>query len=458
MRDWNTLKMSLFKSASNPKMKRSIEFEMVGFEFTAKQEYAIRQMIQGRNIFITGQAGVGKSFLINQFIDFYRKNMQQENKKLFVTSLTGISALIIGGQTIHRYCSIGTGEKNIDDLVKSIFKNIVAKKRYLDTQVLIIDEISMMSPALFDKIDLIFRRIRKVDLPFGGIQLIVSGDLLQLPPVKADGFVIDSFNWDECIDETIYLTEVMRQNESTFIDVLNKIRIGTVDDEVRRVLESRRGVEAINDYGVLPSNLFSRRVMVQRMNNDELTKLKMEGETVHNFKCIYEFSKTILETNKEFMKVLMNENCDIDDDIELTAKCQVMLKVNLPELKLANGSRGVVIGFGSITGYPIVRFLDGREMEIGPHVWKFEEKDKVMVIKSQIPLQLAFALSIHKAQGSTLEYVVLDIGSDIFECGQTYVALSRVKTLDGLFIRGDIDYTKIRANPHILEFYQRIKV
>ncbi len=437
-------------------LKRSIDFEMVGFQFTQKQEYAIRKMIQGKNLFITGQAGVGKSFLINKFIEFYRENMEEENKKLYVTSLTGISALIIGGQTIHRYCGIGTGEKNIDELVKNIVKNPKTKRRYFETQVLIIDEISMMSPDLFDKIDLIFRKIRKNDQPFGGIQIIVSGDLLQLPPVKADGFVIDAFNWDECIEETIYLTEVMRQNEDVFINVLNKIRLGNVDGEVQQLLESRKNVEIINEYGVLPSKLFSKRLMVKKINDDELKKLKDENETTRIFTANYEFSKSVLEENKEFMKALMNENCDVEDEIEFTTKCQVMLKVNLPELNLANGSRGVIINFGVETGYPIVRFLNGREMEIAPHPWKLEENNKTMVIKTQIPLQLAFAISIHKSQGSTLEYVILDIGSDVFEYGQTYVALSRVKSIDGLFIRGNVDYTKIRANPQILDFYNRL--
>ncbi len=422
-------------------------------QFTRKQEYAFKKMLEGKNLFITGQAGVGKSFLLNSFIQHYRENLEEEKKMIYVTSLTGISALIVGGQTIHRYCGIGTGEKSIDELIKNIMRNPKAKQRYFNTRVLIIDEISMMSPDLFDKIDLIFRKIRKIDKPFGGIQIILSGDLLQLPPVKADGFVFDAFNWDDCIDEVIYLNEVMRQSEDVFVNVLNKIRVGDVDEEVQRVLEERKNIETTNEYGLLPSRLFSKRQMVKRVNDDELKKLTDEGETVKVFKCEYEFSKTVLEENKEFMKALMSEHTDIDDEITLSTKCQVMLKVNMPELRLANGSRGVILGFGPETGYPIVRFKDGRFMEIAPHPWKMED-GKDIVIKSQIPLQLAFAISIHKSQGSTLEYVILDIGSDVFEYGQTYVALSRVKSLDGLFIRGNVDYTKIRANPRVLAFYE----
>ncbi len=426
-------------------------FEEIGF--TNKQKYAFKRMLEGRNLFITGQAGVGKSFLINQFIKFFRENLEEDNKRIYVTSLTGISALIVGGQTIHRYCGIGTGEKSIDELIKNIMRNPKTKQRYFNTKVLIIDEISMMGPDLFDKIDLIFRKIRRVDKPFGGIQIIVCGDLLQLPPVKADGFVFDAFNWEDCIEEIIYLNEVMRQSEDVFVNVLNKIRVGDVDEEVQHVLEERKNMEITDMNGVLPSRLFSKRQMVKKINDDELKKLIDEGETTKVFNCEYEFSKTIIEENKEFMKALMNEHTDIDDEITLSTKCQVMLKVNMPDLKLANGSRGYILGFGPETGYPIVRFMDGRFMEIAPHAWKMED-GKDLVIKKQIPLQLAFAISIHKSQGSTLEYVILDIGNDVFEYGQTYVALSRVKSLDGLFIRGSVDYSKIRANPRVLAFYQ----
>ncbi len=425
-------------------------------QFTKKQEYAFKKMLAGRNLFITGQAGVGKSFLINSFVNYYRENLEDEKKMIYVTSLTGISALIIGGQTIHRHCGIGTGEKGIDDLIKNIMRNPKAKNKYFNTKVLVIDEISMMSPDLFDKIDLIFRKIRRIDKPFGGIQIIVCGDLLQLPPVKADGFVFDAFNWEECIDEVIYLDEVMRQSDDIFVKVLNKIRVGDIDEEVQRVLEDRRNTEIIDNYGILPSKLFSKRIMVKKVNDDELKKLVDEGETSKTFKCEYEFSKTVIEDNKEFLKALINEHTDIDEEITLSTKCQVMLKVNMPDLHLANGSRGYILGFGPETGYPIVRFMDGRFMEIAPHAWRMED-GRDLIIKRQIPLQLAFAISIHKSQGSTLEYVILDIGSDVFEYGQTYVALSRVKTLEGLFIRGNVDYSKIKANPRVMGFYEGLK-
>lgn len=427
-----------------------------GFEFTEKQKYAMDQFLKGRNIFLTGQAGVGKSFVIKQFIDFYRENMEEENKRIYVTSTTGISALVVGGQTIHRYCGIGLGDKGVDELFKKVMQNAKTKKRYLQTRVLIIDEISMMAPELFDKIDLLFRRVRRQNVPFGGIQLIVSGDLLQLPPVKAEGFIFDSFNWDEVIHETIYLTEVMRQNDSVFIQTLNKIRKGEVDEEVKAVLESRRVPPPENEFGVLPSQLFSKRDRVKKVNDEELKRLMDGGETTKIFKCEYEFGKSVKEDNKEYLKALMMEQSDIDEEIVLCTKCQVMLKVNMPELKLANGSRGIILGFGPITGYPIVQFLDGRYMEIAPHAWEMEE-GKEKIVKRQMPLQLAFAISFHKSQGSTLEYVIIDIGREVFEYGQTYVALSRVKSLDGLFIINHIDYTKIRANPRVLAYYGRFE-
>ena len=429
---------------------------MESFEFTERQQYAMNQMLSGKNIFLTGQAGVGKSFVLNQFISHYRKHLEEDDKRIYVTSTTGISALVVGGQTIHRFCGIGLGDKGIDELFKKVMQNSKTKKRYLQTRILMIDEISMMGPELFDKIDLLFRRVRKQNVPFGGIQLIVSGDLLQLPPVKAEGFVFDSFNWDEVIHETIYLTEVMRQNDSIFIQTLNKIRKGVVDEEVKAVLESRRVPPSENEFGVLPSQLFSRRDRVKKVNDEELKRLMDAGEITKTFICQYEFGKTVKEENKEYLKALMMEQSDIDEEIVLSSKCQVMLKVNMPELRLANGSRGIILGFGPVTGYPIVQFLDGRYMEIAPHTWEIEE-GKERILKRQIPLQLAFAISFHKSQGSTLEYVIIDIGREVFEYGQTYVALSRVKSLDGLFIINHIDYTKIRANPRVLEYYRRFE-
>ena len=423
--------------------------------FTSKQREAFDKMVEGRNIFLTGQAGVGKSFLLHSFIKFFRNHLEKENEKIYVTSTTGISSLIINGQTIYRYCGIGTGDKDIDYYIKQITKNRKTRNRYLETKVLIIDEISMMNPELFDKIDLLFRRIRRDTRPFGGVQIIISGDLLQLPPVGSNEFVFESFNWDEVIHETIYLDEVMRQNESEFIQVLNKVRLGIVDEEVRNLLESRRGLEPINEYGLLPSKLYSKRDKVNRMNGDELRKLIEEGETMKVFHSRLEYGKTVKEESKSILQTLILDVTDIEDEITLTTKCQVILKVNIPELRLANGSRGMILGFSPDTGNPIVQFLDGRYMEICPHIWEMED-NRETIKKIQIPLQLAFALSFHKSQGSTLEYVIIDIGRDVFEYGQTYVALSRVKSIDGLFIENVIDYTKIRANPKVLRFYENL--
>jgi len=428
---------------------------MEEYSFTTKQREAFDKMIQGRNLFLTGQAGVGKSFLLQSFIHYYRRYLEKENEKIYVTSTTGISSLIIGGQTIYRYCGIGTGDKDIETYVKSIVKNRKTRNRYIETKVLIIDEISMMKPELFDKIDLIFRKIRRDTRPFGGVQIIISGDLLQLPPVCSDEFIFESFNWDDVIDETIYLDEVMRQNDNIFIQVLNKVRLGIVDDEVRNLLESRRNIEPTNEFGLLPSKLYSKRDKVNRINVGELQKLIEEGETTKIFHSRFEYGKSVKEESKNILQTLIQDMTDIEDEITLTTKCQVILKVNIPELRLANGSRGIILGFSPDTGFPIVQFLDGRYMEIAPHTWEFED-NKESIKKIQIPLQLAFALSFHKSQGSTLEYVIIDIGRDVFEYGQTYVALSRVKSLEGLFIENTIDYTKIRANPKVLRFYESI--
>ncbi len=425
--------------------------------FTRKQQIAFDLMVNGSNIFVTGPGGCGKSFIINKFIDFYRREREEENKRIYVTSTTGLSALIIGGQTIHRFCGIGVGDKSIEEYEKKIRQNAKLKERYMKTKVLIIDEISMMDPDMFDKIDLLFRKVRKnLDTPFGGIQLILSGDLLQLPPVNATGFVFDAFNWDDTINNIIYLNENKRQNEINFQNILNKVRIGIIDQDVMSLLESRRGIEPNNEFGVKPSKLFSKRKRVKEINDEELNRLIETGETKNIFNATYKFGNNVKEENKEFMRQLINEVTDIEDEIILTTKCQVMLRINIPDLKLANGSRGIIVGFQHTTNNPIVQFLDGRILEIAPHSWDISD-NKDVVHKIQIPLQLAFAISFHKAQGSTLDYAIIDIGRDVFEYGQTYVALSRVKNIDGLFIAENIDYTKIRANPRVLTFYENLQ-
>ena len=195
----------------------------MSFNLTQKQHDAFSFMKSGSNVFLTGPGGTGKSFLLKYFIDYYKNNAETDREQIYVTSTTGLSSLLIDGMTINRYSGIGTGNKELEYYFKKISKIGHLKKRWINTGVLIIDEISMMDPNIFDMLEILARKIRKIDKPFGGIQIILSGDFLQLPPVKCNQFCFESFSWDSVIQKTFYFDEILRQHESSLHNILNDI-------------------------------------------------------------------------------------------------------------------------------------------------------------------------------------------------------------------------------------------
>lgn len=418
-----------------------------------KQNEAFKAMIDKKNIFITGPGGSGKSHVINSFVNYYKENIENEENKLYVTSSTGLSSLLINGITIHQYSGIGTGEKNIEYYVKSIQKKKIVRERWKNTSVLIIDEISMINSNLFQKLDIIAQRLRKNKNPFGGIQIICSGDFLQLPPVKSTDFCFESFTWDITIDKIFYFDKIIRQRNEEFQNVLNKIRIGVIDNDVKNVLESCRNRKLDNKDGIIPTLLFSKKDMVKEYNDKNLNKLINDGNKTVKYKSEYVFSSKINDLVKDDYIKLINNQYNVEDEIILTKYSQVMLNINNIDEGLANGSRGIIIDF-SESNNPIVQFLNGKILEIKKKDYKLEE-NKDNVTKKQIPLIHAWAITIHKAQGMSLEYIQTDIGKSIFEYGQAYVVLSRIKTLEGLSLI-DIDYSKIKANPKLVKFYNSL--
>ena len=418
-----------------------------------KQNDAFKAMIDKKNIFITGPGGSGKSHVINSFVNYYKENIENEENKLYVTSSTGLSSLLINGTTIHQYSGIGTGEKNIEYYVKSIQKKKIVRERWKNTSVLIIDEISMINSNLFQKLDIIAQRLRKNKKPFGGIQIICSGDFLQLPPVKSTDFCFESFTWDITIDKIFYFDKIIRQRNEEFQNVLNKIRIGVIDNDVKNVLESCRNRKLDNKDGIIPTLLFSKKDMVKEYNDKNLNKLINDGNKTIKYKSEYVFSSKINDLVKDDYIKLINNQYNVEDEIILTKYSQVMLNINNIDEGLANGSRGIIIDF-SESNNPIVQFLNGKILEIKKKDYKLEE-NKDNVTKKQIPLIHAWAITIHKAQGMSLEYIQTDIGKSIFEYGQAYVVLSRIKTLEGLSLI-DIDYSKIKANPKLVKFYNSL--
>ena len=419
-----------------------------------KQKLALDAMINGENVFITGPGGSGKSHVVNIFIQYFREQLLDEDQQLFVTSSTGLSSLLINGITIHQYSGLGSASKNLDFYIDRVKKNKNIRNRWRKTKTLIIDEISMISEEFFEKLDLLGQKIRRSQLPFGGIQIILSGDFLQLPPVKSTGFCFESFSWDLSINKTIYFDKIIRQKDKNLQKILNKVRVGMIDDDVKKILDTCLNRKLENKHGIKPTLLFSRKDMVNEYNNEKLQELVELGKETKIYQSSFQFGKQVTEESEDFLKDLINNQYNIDDHLTLTKGTQVMLNANNIYEGLANGSRGIIIDFSS-DGYPIVHFLNDIIVEIKYKDYKIEDNSD-SVTKKQIPLIHAWAITIHKAQGMSLEYLETDIGHSIFEYGQAYVVLSRIKNLEGLSLL-NINYTKIKANPKIIEYYNNIE-
>ena len=461
-----------------------------------KQKEAFKIFKTGTSFFLSGPAGVGKSYLIQKMKEWAEGN----ELNMQVTAMTGSASLLIGGKTLHSWAGIGLGEENPEILVQKIKKSFVSKMRWRRIEILVIDEISMMTPDLFEKLEYIAREIRNNSLYFGGIQIILSGDFYQLPPVVKDNgmyqdvnekqnkrlFCFESSIWNKVITKTVQLDDIIRQSDPVFQKILNEIRIGKCSEESIEKLKSRMNLKCPKDLGIEPTKLFTRKLDVDMINDKKLKSLKndiktftastevvyaeednstlnvtsKEIEESHNSDLdpsIDEKVKAVKPVNKfkkneiERLVKLLDKDASYEPELKLSIGAQVMLIINKDfKASLVNGSRGVIINFNP-KNLPIVRFRNGLEKIIEPHTWIIQEK-KGSIKRIQIPLKLAWGVTIHKIQGASLDMVEIDIGSNIFEYGQSYVGLSRVRTLDGLYIR-DFNPKKIKAHPKVIEFY-----
>ncbi len=459
--------------AASKKKKAQVSYvDYKTITFTNDQKRAFDALCSTSNVLITGPAGTGKSTLLKSYYCWYIDKYcfgNMDDESIYITSTTGISSMNISGITIHSWSGIEDGSKGIDYYVEKIKTNVTkraAYNRWKKAKVLIIDEISMMSGELLDKLSILGQRLRgKPGEPFGGIQVILFCDFLQLPPVKSDLFCFDAICWRSLRLKVVHLNEIVRQKDREFQVVLNKIRIGFVDDHVEEYLMAiyKKGRPA-NEDGIIPTVLFPLKKQVNHHNQMEL--MKLEGES-HTFSASYSFSKSVQEYERERFQHLIDEGTNCEASLHLAVGAQVMYLVNDMEKGLVNGSRGIVTGFVTVDGVgeggtptrdvvPVVKFLNHEKpMIVEYDVWTHEEKDGKAVSKKQMPLILAWALTVHKTQGCTLEYCELNIGKDIFEAGQTYVALSRVKDPSGLFISA-LDVSKIRANERCIDFYLKL--
>lgn len=401
------------------------------------QQKAYEAVINRKNVFITGFSGVGKSFVLQKL----KRDLEiKYGKNTAITSLTGISANIIGGVTLHSYLGILLGTGSYKKLYKLVTENKKVYHRWRSVDVLIIDEVSMFSVELFEKLEKLARAVRCNERPFGGIQIVLTGDFMQLPPVAQDTFIFESPVWDKIIDEVIYLQDIIRQSDKTFIKILNKVRIANIDQEVIDILKSRE-IKYISDSGLIPTMIYSTNAQVDSTNRKYYDRLDSEEYT---YKIKYKWHGPVVYKEKYLPSVRFKE------ELNLKVGAQVMHLVNI--CGLFNGSRGVVKKF--IDGYPLVHFASGITMLITETHLDIEEQDTKIMTYTQIPLKLAFAASCHSQQGSTLDLVRIDFNR-FFADGQAYVALSRVKSLDGLYIR-NFNENLIKCNPKAKAFYEAL--
>jgi ATP-dependent DNA helicase PIF1 len=417
------------------------------------QEAAIRAVLSGKNILLTGSAGAGKSWTLKRLKDIYEK----KRLNIGITSTTGASAILIEGSTIHAFAGIGICSTK-ESALKQVQTRKAPQQRIITTSLLIIDEVSMMSDIVLDILDHVFRVVRNNNKAFGGMQVVLCGDFFQLKPVKCDTFAFQSQNWPHLINEVHELTYIFRQESAVFCKALNEVRVGEVSLETMKLFESCIGRQFTGD--IKPTELYSVNEDVDRLNEDELWKLVTEANPVRQIDAldqIIERPKSRFPPTEKFLKECkerLNKDCMAPEFLQLCVGAQVMLIKNLNVAAgLGNGSRCVVIGFGN-QGQPIVKFLNGHEMIMQTAVWSMRVSETARIQRTQFPLKMAFAITTHRAQGCTLDLARVDLGSRLFCSGQFYTACSRIKSIEGLSIVS-IDWTKLLVDPKVKEFYAK---
>lgn len=385
------------------------------------QQLALEIMYSGESVLLTGPAGSGKTYVLNEFI----RGAKNEGKHVSVTATTGLAATHLGGTTIHAWSGIGVHDELQDDFEDYLLKS---RRDIIETtDVLIIDEISMLHDYRLDMVDMVARKVRDDDRPFGGIQVILCGDFFQLPPVNRDdsrsgSFVVHSQAWQELNPVICYLAEQHRQDDDAFLDILTALRQGDVR---RRHAEALLGrVDATLNQEEAVTELHTVNIDVDRINAVKLGEV--EGES-HS----YEMSST----GKENYVASLKRACLALETLTLKKGAFVMAIKNSPERKYVNGSLGVVVDFEKLTNYPIVELRNGRTVTFKYETWELKDGDKKRASISQIPLRLAWAITVHKSQGMTLDAARIDLRRAFVE-GMGYVALSRVKRLDSLSLIG----------------------
>ena len=417
------------------------------------QEQALDILKTGANVFLTGEPGAGKTHTINTFVDYLRMH----DIEPAITASTGIAATHIGGMTIHSWSGIGIKTKLDKYDLDKIASSEYIVRRVNRTKVLIIDEVSMLSPNMLDMVDMVCREIKQNSEPFGGIQIVLVGDFFQLPPIikkeetktkqnlfaketKNSGiFAYASGAWERARLVSCYLTEQHRQDDADFLSMLSGIRSNNFSREHLNHLNSRQiEHDDMPEETMNITKLFSHNVDVDRVNNVELAKIE---EEIKSFKMLSDGNDKIVETLKK--------GCLSPEVLELKTGAVVMCTKNNQKERFVNGTLGVVTGFEEFSGYPIIKTRRGYNITIAPMDWSIEENGKIRAQITQVPLRLAWAITVHKSQGMSMDAAVMDL-SQVFEFGQGYVALSRVRRLSGLYLLG-INEHALKVHPEILK-------
>lgn len=386
-----------------------------------EQGLALEIMLSGESVLLTGSAGAGKTFVLNQFI----KIAKNEGKHVSVTATTGLAATHLGGTTIHSWAGIGISDSLEPNFIEHMSKGrveIIGK-----TDVLIIDEISMLHDYRLDMVDQVCRAVRKKDEPFGGIQIIMSGDFFQLPPInrgdsRAGGFVVNSNVWQELDPAICYIEEQHRQDDEKLLDILNSIRAGQLKRHHAQTLLERVDIQPDTDE--LMTELHTVNIDVDKINDAKLDQL--EGDEI--------FYTQLTKGGKNYIDSLQRSVL-APAVLRLKKGALVMAVKNSLDKKYVNGSLGTVIDFENGTEYPVVQFKNGKTITMVPDTWEIRDGEKKRASITQIPLRLAWAITVHKSQGMTLDSARIDLRKAFVE-GMGYVALSRVKNLNNLYLSG----------------------
>jgi len=424
-------------------VEEEIKEEVKALKLNTQQQSALDSFKTKKSIFLTGPAGTGKSVTLKEIIKF----CEQENKKFGVTATTGTAAFLISGKTLHSYLGIGLGKdspKEIFEFVRYKLKHVADKLRDLD--VLIIDEISMLDKELFDKISKYLSLLRKDSRPFGGLQLVLTGDFCQLEPINGEYCFLSDI-WKQLKAETIYLHKLIRQDGDTkFQKMLSKFRYGICSEKNYQTLLSLKDTE----FGdVKPTKLYPRNMDVDRINKEEYDKLIKSGAEMIKYETkIPAFSKKNKERSEKWIKSL-----ELPDFVELCVGAQVVVLANIDQdASIVNGTRGVITSLNK--NKVTIKRVNGSKIDI--QYYKTTNIEDETLVVQYIPLKLAYALSIHRSQGMTLDAIEIDIGQKIFAAGQAYTALSRAQSLKSVKVVA-VSKNSFIVNKNVKDFYQKIE-